>query len=132
MKQISVSIDKIIIEYTKVSMDFWNGYFMKNICDYYGINPTIHELGFKYQLYLVNPDGTYMHISYRPVHEIKSKHYSLWIETHPEYLGGFKNILNALGIKCLALLKEQNCPTRVPGTLLLSRSVKALILNYIF
>lgn len=30
MNQISVSIDKIIIEYTKVSMDFWNGYFMKN------------------------------------------------------------------------------------------------------
>lgn len=96
MKQISVSIDKIIIEYTKVSMDFWNGYFMKNICDYYGINPTIHELGFKYQLHLVNPDGTYMHVSFRPTHESKSKHYSLWIETHPEYLGGFKNILKSL------------------------------------
>ncbi len=99
MNNIKVSIDRIIIEYTKVSMNFFNSYIMKNICDFYAVKPTIGKSGFRYKLYLKEYDGSYLHISYQPYNQGKSLSYSLWIETHPKYLERFRNILDALNIE---------------------------------
>ena len=99
MNNIKVSIDRIIIEYTKISMNFFNSYFMRNICDYYGIKPTIGKTGFHYKLNIKEYDDSYLYISYKPYHQSNSLSYSLWIEIHPKYLERFRNILDALNLE---------------------------------
>lgn len=97
MRNINLSIDKIVIEYKDVHWKFFNP-FKRNICDYYGVTESIGKTdwGFKYHLHIELSHEAYLHISYQPYHEPKSFKHSLRIETHPDYLPEFKHLLDTL------------------------------------
>lgn len=95
MSNIKVSIDRIVIEYRDVYWTFFNP-FKQNICDYYGINPTIKEKGFKYHFHIHECSNRYLHISYQLCYAPKSRKHTLRIETHPKHLKHFKHILDGL------------------------------------
>lgn len=97
MQDIKVSIDRIIIEYTKVSLEFFNTYVARTLCDFYhtNLNPN-GSPAFHYTVCFKENDGQYLHLSYKPMREKKSIHYTLWAETNPEYMGTFKNVFKIL------------------------------------
>lgn len=93
MNDIRVSVDRIIIEYTKVSLEFFNRYIAKTLCDFYheNINPN-GSPAFHYTVCFKENAGHYLHLSYKLMTEQKSTHYTLWAETNPEYMVTFKNV----------------------------------------
>lgn len=97
MEDIRVSVDRIIIEYTRVSLDFFNSYIAKNLCDYYhaNINPNSSK-AFHYTVCFKENDGHYLHLSYKLMSEKKATHYTLWAETNPEYMVTFRNVFKTL------------------------------------
>lgn len=97
MEDIRVSVDRIIIEYTRVSLDFFNSYIAKYLCDYYhaNINPNSSK-AFHYTVYFKENDGHYLHLSYKLMSEKKATHYTLWAETNPEYMVTFRNVFKTL------------------------------------
>ena len=96
MEGIKVSLDKVIIEYTKISMEFFNRYFVEGICVYYGIDHIIGKYGYHYELHIKKGHKVYLHIYYKPMYQKRSKHYPLRIKTHPAYLEHFSDILERL------------------------------------
>jgi hypothetical protein len=95
MSNIKLSIDRIVIEYRDVYWTFFNP-FKQNICDYYGIKPTLREKGFKYHLHIKEYPDRYFHISYQLCYASKSIKHTLRIETHPDHLEHFQPILDGL------------------------------------
>lgn len=96
MEKIKISLDKIVIEYTKISVDFFNQYFEKGVCIYYGAEHTIGNYGYYYELHLKENNNAYLHIYYKLIYQKKSKYYPLRIKTHPKYLHNFEHILKRL------------------------------------
>lgn len=97
MKNIKVSIDRMVIEYKNVYLDFYN-LFKRNLCNYYGIKEKINfkPWGFKYHLHIKESEDSYLHISYQHWREGRSKKYTLRIETNPIHLNRFRNWLLSL------------------------------------
>jgi len=94
---IKLSIHRIIIEFTKVSMDFWNSYFSDNVMLVFNTYPKIGKYGFKYRMNLeMSSNGAKADVKYQPYHEGKQKAYSLWVEINPKYLDDFKFMLDEL------------------------------------
>lgn len=91
MSNITVSIDRIVIEYKDVYWNFFNP-FKRRLCDYYGIKEYIKPWGFKYHLHIKESADTYLHISYQQSEGRSLKH-TLRIETNPLHLYRFSNWL---------------------------------------
>lgn len=49
MKGVTVSIDRIVIDFTDVYWDFFNE-FHKRICHFYGVKMTVGEREFQYRI----------------------------------------------------------------------------------
>lgn len=88
MNDIRASIDRIIIENTKVGLEFFNSYIARILCDFYykNINPN-GSSAFHYTVCFKENNGHYLHLSYKLMTERKSTHYTLWAETNTRVHG---------------------------------------------
>lgn len=87
MKDIKVSIDRIVIDFTHVHWNFFNQ-LHKRISHFYGVNMTVKDKGLKYHI-KINTGEHFMHISYQLVFAKKSHKNTLRIEVYPKSLGYF-------------------------------------------
>ncbi len=71
MKGVTVSIDRIVIDFTEVYWDFFNE-FHKRICHFYGVRMTVGERGFQYRI-RINTGEHFLHISYKLVFSPKTR-----------------------------------------------------------
>ncbi|WP_339291689.1 HNH endonuclease [Paenibacillus sp. FSL W8-0187] len=84
MKGVTVSIDRIVIDFTDVYWDFFNE-FHKRICHYYGVRMTVGERGFQYRI-RINTGEHFLTISYKLVIAPKTRKNTLRIEVYPKSL----------------------------------------------
>lgn len=95
--EVKVSVDKIIIAYIGISLELFNTYIAKNLCDFYHTTVEPNESkAFYYTVYLPENDGHYLHLSYRLLGESKASSYTLWAETHPDYMATFMQVFEVL------------------------------------
>lgn len=99
MDNIKVSLDKLVIEFTKVNINFFSKYFINGVCVVYRIDDFIGKYGYHYEIHIKKPNNAYLHIMYKPIKEPKLRHYPLRIKTHPCYLGEFTKILKDISSK---------------------------------
>jgi len=94
---IKLSIDRIIIEYTKVSVKFWNVYFSKNAATVFDTYPRIGKYGFRYtmELQMKTCDASAC-VKYQHYSDGKQKSYSLWVEINPKHMEDFKFMFDEL------------------------------------
>lgn len=88
MKGVTVSIDRIVIDFTDVYWDFFNE-FHKRICHFYGVKMTVGERGFQYRI-RINTGEQFLHISYKLVYAPKTRKNTLRIEAYPKSLVYFR------------------------------------------
>ncbi|QOR35926.1 hypothetical protein IMX26_03655 [Clostridium sp. 'deep sea'] len=95
--EVSVSVDKIIIAYIGISLELFNTYIAKKLCDFYHtrVKPNDSK-AFHYTVYLPENDGHYLHLSYKLLSEPKSLRYTLWAETHPDSMETFMQVFEVL------------------------------------
>lgn len=86
MKGVTVSIDRIVIDFTDVYWDFFN-VFHKRICHFYGVRMTVGERGFQYRI-KINTGKHFLHISYKLVYAPKTRKNTLRIEAYPKFTSG--------------------------------------------
>jgi hypothetical protein len=84
MKGVTISIDRIVIDFTDVFWDFFNE-FHKRICHFYGVRMTVGERGFQYRI-KINTGEHFLHISYKLVYAPKTRKNTLRIEAYPKSL----------------------------------------------
>jgi len=94
MKRVTVSIDRIVIDFTDVYWDFFNE-FHKRICHYYGVRMTVGERGFQYRI-RINTGEHFLHISYKLVFAPKTRENTLRIEVYPKSLFYFRHWLEQI------------------------------------
>ncbi|NOJ74157.1 replication initiation factor family protein [Paenibacillus alvei] len=102
MKDIQVSIDRIVVDFTDVFWDFFNQ-FHSTLRTHFNARFNLQEKGFKYHLH-VRDGGHYLHISYQLAFVPKSRKNVLRIECHPESLVHFKSWLLPLRKVCRDVL----------------------------
>mgnify|MGYP001249955370 CR=1 FL=1 len=88
MKGVTVSIDRIVIDFTDVYWDFFNE-FHKRICHFYGVKMTVGARGFQYRIG-INTGEHFLHISYKLVYAPKTRKNTLRIEAYPKSLVYFR------------------------------------------
>lgn len=102
MKDIQVSIDRIVVDFTDVFWDFFNQ-FHSTLRTNFNARFYLKEKGFKYHLHV--KDGShYLHISYQLAFVPKSRKNVLRIECHPDSLVHFKSWLLPLKKVCREVL----------------------------
>lgn len=84
MKGVTVSIDRIVIDFTDVYWDFFNE-FHKRICHFYGVRMTVGERGFQYRI-KINTGEHFLHISYKLIYAPRTQKNTLRIEGYPKSL----------------------------------------------
>ncbi|GKS12222.1 hypothetical protein YDYSY3_32220 [Paenibacillus chitinolyticus] len=94
MNGVTVSIDRIVIDFTDVYWDFFNE-FHKRICHFYGVKMTVGERGFQYRI-RINTGGHFLHISYKLVFAPKTRKNMLRIEAYPKSLVYFRHWLEQI------------------------------------
>ncbi|MCF2717188.1 hypothetical protein LWE69_08090 [Paenibacillus sp. UKAQ_18] len=94
MKGVTVSIDRIVIDFTDVYWDFFNEFY-KRICHYYRVNMTVGERGFQYRI-RINTGEHFLHISYKLVFAPKTRKNTLGIEPYPKSLVYFRHWLEQI------------------------------------
>ncbi|MCC3378522.1 replication initiation factor family protein [Paenibacillus farraposensis] len=94
MNGVTVSIDRIVIDFTDVYWDFFNE-FHKQICHYYGVRMTVGERGFQYRI-RINTGEQFLHISYKLVFAPKTRKNTLRIEVYPKSLVYFRHWLEQI------------------------------------
>lgn len=94
MKGVTVSIDRIVIDFTDVYWDFFNE-FHKRICHYYGVRMMVGERGFQYRI-RINTGEHFLHISYKLVYAPKTRKNTLRIEVYPKSLVYFRHWLEQI------------------------------------
>ncbi len=95
--EVKVLVDKIIIAYIGISLELFNTYIAKNLCEFYHttVKPNDSK-AFHYTVYLPENDGHYLHLSYKLLSEPKSLRYTLWAETHPDSMATFMQVFEVL------------------------------------
>lgn len=91
MKGVSVSIDRIVIDFTGVHWDFFNE-FHKRICHFYGVRMTVEERGFQYRI-RINTGKHFLHLSYKLIFAPRTQKNTLRIEAYPKSLVYFRQWL---------------------------------------
>ncbi len=71
MKGATVSIDRIVIDFTDVYWDFFNEFHKRN-CHYYGVRMTVGDRGFQYRI-RINTGEHFLHLSYKLVYAPKTR-----------------------------------------------------------
>ncbi|NUU59600.1 hypothetical protein [Paenibacillus agri] len=66
MKGVTVSIDRIVIDFIGVHWDFFNE-FDKPICHFYGVRMTVGERGFQYRI-RINTGEHFLYPSYKLIY----------------------------------------------------------------
>jgi hypothetical protein len=94
MKGVTVSIDRIVIDFTDVYWDFFNE-FHKRICHFYGVRMTVGERGFQYRI-RINTGEHLLHISYKLVFAPRTRKNILRIESYPKSLVYFRQWLEQI------------------------------------
>ncbi|ANS75328.1 hypothetical protein AWM70_12510 [Paenibacillus yonginensis] len=94
MNNVQLSIDKIAVEYHGVTVNFYNQLAL-SFRDWFDIKPAIRYKGYVYHWNLALDDA-YLYLRYQPWWQKKSRKYSLQIETHPDHLVKFQQLLDAL------------------------------------
>jgi hypothetical protein len=94
MKDVQVSIDRIVVDFTDVYWDFFNE-FHKRICHFYGVRMTVGDRGFQYRI-RINTGEHFLHISYKLVFAPKSRKNTLRIEVYPKSLVYFRSWLEQI------------------------------------
>ncbi|MGM1022538.1 MAG: replication initiation factor family protein [Bacillota bacterium] len=94
MKGATVSIDRIVIDFTDVYWDFFNE-FHKRICHYYGVRMTVGDRGFQYRI-RINTGEHFLHLSYKLVYAPKTRKNTLRIEVYPKSLVYFRHWLEQI------------------------------------
>lgn len=94
MKGVTVSIDRIVIDFTDVYWDFFNE-FHKRICHFCGVRMTVGERGFQYRI-RINTGEHFLHISYKLVYAPKTRKNTLRIEVYPKSLVYFRHWLEQI------------------------------------
>ena len=93
---IRVSADRIIIEYTKISLDFFNPYINVTLDGLYKVTRNFRHKAFHYACHIETYDGHYLYMTYKRHTEDKAKAYTMWVETHPELMKVFLNVFKRL------------------------------------
>jgi len=94
MKGVTVTIDRIVIDFTGVHWDFFNEFY-KRICDFYGIRMTVGERGFQYRI-RINTGEHFLHISYKLIFAPKTRKNTMRIEAYPKSLVYFRHWLEQI------------------------------------
>lgn len=94
MNNIQLSIDKVSLEYHGVTVNFYNELAL-SFRDWFDIKPAIRHKGYVYHWHLAMNDA-YLYLRYQPWCQKRSMKYTLQIETHPDHLGKFQRLLDAL------------------------------------
>lgn len=107
MKGVTVSIDRIVIDFTGVNWDFFNE-LHKRICHFYGLRMTVGERRFQYRI-RINTGEHFLHISYKLIFAPRTQRNTLRIEAYPKSLVYFRQWLdrtNPRVCKASALIKS--------------------------
>ncbi|WP_068786947.1 RHS repeat-associated core domain-containing protein [Paenibacillus phocaensis] len=94
MKGITVSIDRIVIDFTGVHWNFFNE-FHKRICHFYGVGMAVEERGFQYRI-RINTGEHFLHISYKLIYAPRTQKNTLRIEAYPKSLVYFRHWLEQI------------------------------------
>ncbi|AIQ73015.1 hypothetical protein [Paenibacillus odorifer] len=94
MKEVKLSIDRIVVDFTDVFWEFFNP-FQQRIRECFRSPICAREKGFKYHLHIRN-DSHYLHISYQLCFVKKSRKNTMRIECHPESLVHFSSLLSQI------------------------------------
>ena len=94
MKGVTVSIDRIVIDFTDVYWDFFNE-FHKRICHFYGVRMTVGERGFQYRI-RINTREHFLHLSYKLIYAPRTQKNTLRIEAYPKSLVYFRQWLEQI------------------------------------
>jgi len=102
MNRVTVSIDRIVIDFTGVYWDFFNP-FMLRLCHFYGVRMYTKEKGFIYHIN-INTGEHFLHISYQLAFAPKSRKHTLRIEAYSKSLAYFKDWLMQIQTKAKEVL----------------------------
>lgn len=102
MKDVQVSIDRIVVEFTDIYWNFFNSFKLR-LRQYLNASLSLKDKGFKYHLH-VKDGGHYLHISYQLTFVPKSRKNTLRIECHPDSLVHFNSWLKPLKDNATAIL----------------------------
>lgn len=94
MKGVSVSIDRIVIDFTGIHWDFFNE-FRKRICHFYGVRMMVGERGFQYRI-RINIGEHFLHLSYKLIYAPRTQKNMLRIEAYPKSLVYFRQWLEQI------------------------------------